>query len=364
MADDLHRAAHMSHCGGSEYEGSCKYGEDETCPALNPETASDRLEAHMTGSTPPQGEETSYAAFRDGFRAGQSRGQRPPFGIGDAAACDEAWADYWQFRRPAELPSTPSSLPIAPDHVLTMRADGWTVAVHNDYRLNGEFHTFWLWTHAASGRFVKGEGKSDAEALAACVEAVLLTAAPQPPSPGQGDETLIRELEAELHDRRRGTSTRPDLNAKRIAEIEAELAELRAAPPSSGETEAVARELEIANEVERQADCLEGYAEHAGHPAKPVPSVFHLQAGHFRAMASELQEIFSPKANGGEGTDHNRLAPDLLTRLVEGTDGEAAAMVVLESVLVGAMLYFRPDPRQAAEYLDTLTARVLERMRP
>jgi len=38
------------------------------------------------------------------------------------------------------------------------------VAVHNDYRLNGEAMTFWLLTHP-DGRWVKGEGKTDAEAL-------------------------------------------------------------------------------------------------------------------------------------------------------------------------------------------------------
>jgi len=44
-----------------------------------------------------------------------------------------------------------------------LRAEGWMVAVHNDYRLKGEFHTFWLMTkgHLA----VKGEGRSDAAAL-------------------------------------------------------------------------------------------------------------------------------------------------------------------------------------------------------
>jgi len=50
-----------------------------------------------------------------------------------------------------------------------IRMRGWRVGVHNDYRLNSEDWTFWLFTHY-SGRFVKGEGKSDKKAL----EAVLL----------------------------------------------------------------------------------------------------------------------------------------------------------------------------------------------
>jgi hypothetical protein len=45
-----------------------------------------------------------------------------------------------------------------------LRGYGWSVAVHNDYRLHGKFHTFWLLTHS-SGRWVKGEGESDEIAL-------------------------------------------------------------------------------------------------------------------------------------------------------------------------------------------------------
>ena len=44
-----------------------------------------------------------------------------------------------------------------------IRAKGWMVAVHNDYRLKGEQHTFWLFTR--DGRAVKGEGPNDIEAL-------------------------------------------------------------------------------------------------------------------------------------------------------------------------------------------------------
>lgn len=45
-----------------------------------------------------------------------------------------------------------------------LRASGWVVACHNDYRLNGEAHTFWLFVNG--DRAVKGEGRTDAEALA------------------------------------------------------------------------------------------------------------------------------------------------------------------------------------------------------
>lgn len=46
-----------------------------------------------------------------------------------------------------------------------LRQNGWMVAVHNDYRQNGVLSTFWLFTHQESGRFVKGEGLTDDEAV-------------------------------------------------------------------------------------------------------------------------------------------------------------------------------------------------------
>jgi len=45
-----------------------------------------------------------------------------------------------------------------------LRKQGWVVAVHNDYRLAGEAHTFWLFTNK-HGRAMRGEGRTDAEAL-------------------------------------------------------------------------------------------------------------------------------------------------------------------------------------------------------
>lgn len=52
-----------------------------------------------------------------------------------------------------------------------LRGAGWSVAVHNDYRQGGERFTFWLFTHE-NGRYVKGEGRSDVEALNMCLEAI------------------------------------------------------------------------------------------------------------------------------------------------------------------------------------------------
>lgn len=56
-----------------------------------------------------------------------------------------------------------------------IRAKGWSVAAHNDYRLGGGAFTFWLFTK--DGRAVKGEGRTDAEALNEVRAAI--TAAPE-----------------------------------------------------------------------------------------------------------------------------------------------------------------------------------------
>lgn len=58
--------------------------------------------------------------------------------------------------------------PLSPAGALSLeglRAAGWSVAVHNDYALGLERRTFWLFTHP-SGFWAKGEGPSDAKALA------------------------------------------------------------------------------------------------------------------------------------------------------------------------------------------------------
>jgi len=48
----------------------------------------------------------------------------------------------------------------SPDDI---RALGWVVAIHNDYQILQQPHTFWLFTK--DGRAVKGEGSTDVIAL-------------------------------------------------------------------------------------------------------------------------------------------------------------------------------------------------------
>lgn len=54
-------------------------------------------------------------------------------------------------------------------HLSALRRAGWMVAIHNDYTMNGEFYTFWLLTHP-DGRYVRGEGRTDALALEICAQ--------------------------------------------------------------------------------------------------------------------------------------------------------------------------------------------------
>ena len=60
---------------------------------------------------------------------------------------------------------------------------------------------------------------------------------------------------------------------------------------------------------------------------------------------------------------HNKLVPELLIRLVKETDGESDCMVALESLILGVMLFYRPKPLHAGEFLDSMTAAVIERMK-
>jgi hypothetical protein len=60
---------------------------------------------------------------------------------------------------------------------------------------------------------------------------------------------------------------------------------------------------------------------------------------------------------------HNRLAPELLRRLVLEGGSEAECMAILESLTVGVLRFFRDDPHEAAEYLDAMTIAVIERLK-
>lgn len=103
-----------------------------------------------------------------------------------------------------------------------MRHDGWTVAVHNDYRLNGCRSTFWLFTHEASGRFVKGEGPTDTDAVAAALSVAQLALVDPPVEVSQSQlaDELIRVVS-------------PRELAEEVVRLRARVAELVAPDPAA-----------------------------------------------------------------------------------------------------------------------------------
>lgn len=83
------------------------------------------------------------------------------------ASCPDCGADYLvtgiETGCPCKLKAENGRLRGIVEPLDQLRADGWSVAVHNDYRQDGQAYTFWLFTR--NGRAVKGEGKTDADAL-------------------------------------------------------------------------------------------------------------------------------------------------------------------------------------------------------
>lgn len=62
--------------------------------------------------------------------------------------------------------------------------------------------------------------------------------------------------------------------------------------------------------------------------------------------------------------DHNEVVPEVVKRIIIASGCEADAFIMAESILLGVMLYYRPNRRHAAEFLDTITERVIGRMLP
>ena len=96
----------------------------------------------------------------------------------------------------------------------TIRTKGWAVAIHNDYRLHDESHTFWLFTK--DDRFVKGEGKSDIDALRIVLESIHATPAPQaqadaPAVQGEGPKFKEQTKTVEVIDPSGNVSYRRDV---------------------------------------------------------------------------------------------------------------------------------------------------------
>jgi hypothetical protein len=84
--------------------------------------------------------------------------------------------------------------------------------------------------------------------------------------------------------------------------------------------------------------------------------------GHAHPVVRLGVTLPRPELKGTGCEKHNQLSSALTLRLLVETETEARAMVVLESVVLGVMLRYRPQAREAAEFLDLLTQRVIDRM--
>lgn len=92
---------------------------------------------------------------------------------GQEYVAEGPFCPHCSMTKPPDTPAPPSVAAALGDD---LRAAGWAVAIHNDYWLNGERKTFWLFTHR-NGTWVKGEGATDADALNQCREqSVAITA--------------------------------------------------------------------------------------------------------------------------------------------------------------------------------------------
>lgn len=141
---------------------------------------------HLDARACRQGAEEIKALLAALAQAGQAAPAPNPY---DACNSFEAYTlavrrENAAYKRIEELEDEIIRLKAEPAGGVTpidaLRSDGWAVAVHNDYRLNGEPHTFWLLTKG--DRCVKGEGRTDGEALAQ-IDAALQAARATEPAP-------------------------------------------------------------------------------------------------------------------------------------------------------------------------------------
>lgn len=77
-----------------------------------------------------------------------------------------------------------------------------------------------------------------------------------------------------------------------------------------------------------------------------------------------LRSMPGGRRMGAPADRHNQLAPNLLIQLIEGTNySETEALVVLESITLGVLKYFRPnDARAQVLFLETMSEALVERI--
>jgi hypothetical protein len=99
------------------------------------------------------------------------------------------------------------------DRLRELREAGWMVAVHNDYRQNGEARTFWLFTR--NGQAIKGEGSTDDEALNQ-VAAALAEKPAERPADSEQERLAQMGDEQQYLFHVEGRAERPQLSAEQV----------------------------------------------------------------------------------------------------------------------------------------------------
>lgn len=121
--------------------------------------------------TPTGFSEAEKSAYREGCKT--TRHAAADLVAGAAQVCQHESGCCGACSACNPIPAVQSAVAVSDAMTLLaeLRALGLSVAIHNDYRLNGEDHTFWLLVRA-DGMSYKGEGKTDHEALTRVAMAV------------------------------------------------------------------------------------------------------------------------------------------------------------------------------------------------
>lgn len=105
---------------------------------------------------------TVYSIVQDALKEAALSAAAPRCNRCAADLCEHDNCTDWTCARACSK-CAPGPAP-ARDGVRELRAAGWMVAVHNDYRQDGKTRTFWLMVKGE--RALKGEGDTDDEAIA------------------------------------------------------------------------------------------------------------------------------------------------------------------------------------------------------
>lgn len=232
----------------------------------------------------------------------------------------EGWAERWlDFIRSGDANNLPQGVTLlwerhhsqgCPVQTLrNIRALGWTVAVHNDYAIGrgktARQMTFWLFTNAATGQFVRGEGLDDATACHAALEQIM----------------KLRNAAAQ--------------DVLKKAEVAAKVAEARIEQPTKAQPWALERARRIPLDIDQMSvsplnieatyEAIAGAITEASKARGDMIAALKLAHDHITVQVNVDLRSGCPVPPDGKLPDRIRCDPDKL-RLVE--DGEYALKII------------------------------------